>query len=75
MFLFCQKRCDGGTNFIGNDHELKEGLKIHTRLLEDNCERIDFMFVPSSGSHIGGNDRYGRFEKLLHPCWKNQEVS
>ena len=50
-------RCDNGTNFVGAERELKEGLqkwnqtKIHDYLLQKG---VDWKFNPPSAPHMGG---------------------
>ena len=42
-------------NFIGAHHELMNRDKIHAKLLEDNCEWVNFKFSPPSASHTDGS--------------------
>ncbi|XP_030845109.1 uncharacterized protein LOC115925437 [Strongylocentrotus purpuratus] len=73
-------RSDNGTNFIGAERELREGLKrwnqekIHDNLLQQG---IDWKFNPPRASHMGGSwERQIRTtRKVLNAVMKQQVLN
>ena len=73
-------RSDNGTNFVGANRELKEGIrrwnqeKIHNNLLQQG---IDWKFNPPTASHMGGSwERQIRTtKKVLNAVVKQQTLN
>lgn len=73
-------RSDNGTNFVGGNRELREGIqnwnqqKIQNHLLQKG---IDWKFNPSSASHMGGSwvRQIRTIRKILSALLKQQALS